>query len=77
MPCLEAAVVQRFLSLLFAVYFDDANLQDWLSMQGSGQTELQRLMALVDSPFADHKGQLMGPQADFLGLTHDADVCRW
>ena len=70
-PRLCEAVVRRYLAVMYTMYFDDATLQDWGSMQGSGQKAVRRLMKMLGTPFSEAKQQDMSIKATFLGLEHD------
>ena len=67
-------LVRRLLAVLYSMYFDDANFQDWGSAQGSAQQAVGRLMDIIGSPFAPKKQQKLCTKADFLGLEHDTSL---
>ena len=37
---LAEALVRRLLAAFYSMYFDDATMQDWKSMEGSGQAQV-------------------------------------
>jgi len=55
------------------MYFEDATIQDWQGEKGSGQAMVQKMMAILGSPFAPSKTQNMATQGVFLGLSHRLD----
>ena len=69
-PRLAEALTRRLLGIMFSMYFDDATIQDWQSEKGSGQAMVQRMMAILGSPFAPSKTQFMAIHGVFLGLSH-------
>ena len=65
------AVVRRYLAVMYTMYFDDATLQDWASLGGSGQRAVRQLMKILGTPFAEAKQQDLSTNVTFLGLDHD------
>ena len=64
------AVQRRVLSLLLAMYVDDANITDFESAGGAGQEAAQCLCAELGTPVAPSKTRGMSPSGDFLGVVH-------
>lgn len=62
---------RRLAGCLVSMYFDDANIVDWCSSQGSSQWAFSQLNHLLGTPFASEKKQMMASSGTFLGLTHD------
>ena len=62
---------RRLTGCLVSMYFDDANIVDWCSSQGSSQWAFSQLNHLLGTPFASEKKQMMASSGTFLGLTHD------
>ena len=69
-PRLCEAVVRRYLAVMYTMYFDDATLQDWGSLRGSGQRAVRQLMKILGTPFAEAKQRDMSTKATFLNLEH-------
>ena len=65
------ALSRRFAFCLTSLYFDDAHVTDRKSCKGSGQQAMQKLNALLGTPFSSEKCQKMQPTGTFLGLDHD------
>ena len=70
-PKLCEALARRWLMVVVSHYFDDANLVDLASSQGSAQTSLNALMVELGTPYQQEKRQRMATLGDFLGLEHD------
>ena len=65
------ALGRRLTFSLVSMYFDDAHITDLQSGQGSSQRAFCQLNALLGTPFAEEKKQLVQPSGTFLGLDHD------
>ena len=74
-PRFVQAACRRLLALLFAMYFDDATLQDLAVGKGRAQLVARQFLALLGTPFAPKKSVQLGPEADFIGLVHQVDEC--
>eukprot|EP00435_Cladocopium_sp_Y103_P069310 s345_g33.t1 len=59
---------RRLLACMVSMYFEDANLVDWASSQGSSPQAFCQLHALLGTPLAADKHQPMSSQGLFFGL---------
>ena len=65
------AVFRRLGLVMASMYFDDCNMVDWASSEGSAQWAACQLAEMLGTPFAPEKRQAMAPVGTFLGLDHD------
>ena len=74
---LAEALSRRQCRVLVSLYFDDATITDFKSPRGSGQWAVNQLCAMIGSPFAADKKQMMQDSGTFLCLNHNlADINR-
>ena len=62
---------KRILALLLSMFYEDASLQDFQQSAGRGQVILGVYFSVLGFGLKDDKRQLMGSEADLLGLTHN------
>ena len=64
-PRFLQAVMRRILAMLFAMYFDDATLQDVAHMCGTGNQAVQTAFKVLGALLAEDKSVRMTDSADF------------
>jgi hypothetical protein len=70
------AVARRVLSLMVALYYDDANIVDLKVAKGTGQRLIAAAAEMLGTPFAAAKRQVLSETADFLGMISNVGVAH-